>query len=110
MMSYHIITTDIFEKQLSKLDPQLQKRVSQEIVQIGKNPFSGKPLSYNFFREKKMLKYRLYNLVYEEFLIIFLIKISSKKDQQRTIDSIKSLISYYNQLVREKVNAEVSTP
>ena len=85
---YKVFTTDEFDKRFKKLDSQLQRGISKEIDQLEENPFSGKPLSYKFFREKKVMNYRIYYLVYEEYVVVFVITISSKKDQQDTIDII----------------------
>jgi mRNA-degrading endonuclease RelE of RelBE toxin-antitoxin system len=108
-VSYQILTTSEFEKQFNKLDLQLQKRISQKISILQENPFNGKPLGYKFLREQKVLKYRFYYIVYKEFLVVFIIKLSSKKDQQKCIDSIRSLVPYYHQLVQKKINVWVST-
>ena len=50
---YKIFTTEEFDKKFRKLDKQLQREIDNEIEQLQNNPFSGKPLGYPFFREKK---------------------------------------------------------
>lgn len=91
-MGFKIFTTEEFDKIFSKLDSQIQRQIGKEIDQLAENPFSGKPLGYKFFREKKVRGYRIYFLIYEEYLVIFIITISGKKEQQEVIDTIKSLI------------------
>ncbi len=103
-MSYKIFTTDEFDKRFKKLDKQLQRLIAKEIDQLEDNPFVGKQLSYPFFREKKVMNYRVYYLVYEEYVVVFVITISTKKDQQDAIDKIKSLIPYYQEEIRKKLN------
>ena len=101
---YKIFTTDEFDKRYQKLDKQLQREIAREIDQLEENPYSGKPLGYKFFREKKIMNYRVYFLVYAEFVVVFAITISTKKDQQEAIDKIRSLIPYYQQEIRKKLN------
>ena len=98
---YRILTTEEFDKRFSKLDHQLQKEIEKEIVQLETNPYSGKPLGYQWFREKKVKNYRIYFLVYEDRVIVFVITISTKKDQQEAIDKIKKLIPYYREQIKQ---------
>ena len=62
----------------------------------------GKPLGYDFLREKKISGKRIYFLVYEEVVIILLIGVSSKKNQEEVIIKIKSLLTEYKNLVKEE--------
>jgi len=101
-MSYKIFTTDEFDRRYRRIDKQLQKEIAKEIDQLENNPHSGKPLGYRFFREKKVMNYRIYYLVYEEYVIVFVITISTKKSQQETINKIKALIPYYRQEIKRK--------
>lgn len=103
-MSYKIFTTDEFDRRYKKLDNQLQRAIAKEIDQLEDNPFVGKQLSYPFFREKKIMNYRIYYLVYEEYVVVFVITISTKKDQQDAIDKIKSLIPHFQEEIRKKLN------
>ncbi len=41
---YQIFTTEQFEKQYSKLAPQLQREITKEIGQLEENPLVGKQL------------------------------------------------------------------
>ncbi len=103
-MGYKIFTTDEFDRRYKKLDKQLQRAIAKEIDQLEDNPFVGKQLSYPFFREKKIMNYRVYYLVYEEYVVVFVITISTKKDQQDAIDKIKSLIPHYQEEIKKKLN------
>ena len=100
---YKILATDEFEKRYKKLDPQLQKEITKEIDQLEENPYSGKPLGYPFFREKKIKNYRVYYLIYDEYVVVFVISISTKNDQQETIDKIRVLIPYYREEIKKKL-------
>ena len=101
-MGYKIYTTEKFDKDFQKLDNSLRKRISKEIDQLETNPHVGKPLGYSFFREKKVLNYRIYYLIYEEFVIVFVVALSDKKDQQEKINAIRHLLSFYHQQIKEK--------
>jgi mRNA-degrading endonuclease RelE of RelBE toxin-antitoxin system len=101
---YRIFTTDEFNRRYKKLDPQLQREIAKEIDQLQLNPYSGKQLGYPFFREKKLKNYRIYYLIYDEFVIVFVITISTKKDQQDAIDKIRKLIPYYREEIQRKLN------
>lgn len=104
MQKYVIFTTEEFDKRYKKLDPQIQREIAKEIDQLEENPFSGKPLGYPFFREKKVRNYRIYYLVYEQYVAVFVITISRKKDQQEAIDKIRTLIQYYHEEIKKKIN------
>ena len=101
---YKIFTTKEFDKIFDKLDTSIKKQVDKEIGQLENNPYVGKPLGYKFFREKKVKNYRVYYLVYEEYIVVFIITISTKKDQQDAINMIKGLIPFYREEIKKRVN------
>ena len=101
---YKIFTTEEFDRDFDKLDTSLQTQIEKAIEQLETNPFVGKPLGYKFFREKKVKNYRIYYLIYEDYIVTFIIAISSKKDQQEAIDKIKNLIPYYREEIKRKIN------
>jgi len=103
-MKYQIFTTKKFDKQFSKLDHQVQREIENEIDQLESNPYSGKSLGYKFFREKKIKGYRIYYLIYEEHVVVFVITLSGKKDQQKAIDTIKNLLPLYREEIRKRLN------
>lgn len=55
-------------------------------------------------RVKKVKNYRFYYLIYDEFVIVFIIALSDKKEQQHAIDAIKSLIPQYRELIKKRLN------
>ncbi|MBW2977141.1 type II toxin-antitoxin system RelE/ParE family toxin [Candidatus Woesearchaeota archaeon] len=101
-MEFKIFITKEFGKIFDKLDPQIQKQIGREIGQLATNPYSGKPLGYKFFREKKVKGYRIYFLIYEEYLVVFIITVSGKKDQQEVINTIKALIPVYREEIKKR--------
>lgn len=103
-MRFKVFTTEEFDKLFSKLDPEIKRQIGKEIDQLEENPFGGKALNYNFFREKKVQGYRIYYLIYETYLIVFIVTLSGKKDQQKAIDKIKKLLPYYRELIKKNLN------
>lgn len=101
---FRVFTTKEFDIDFERLDNSIQKIINKEVEQLKTNPYVGKPLGYKFFREKKTKNYRFYYLIYEEYVVVFIIAISSKKDQQATIDKIKKLIPYYKEEIRKRLN------
>lgn len=92
---FHIVS---FDKQLQKLSPEEQLRIIKIENHIRENPFSGKPLGYQFFREKKFGTKRIVYLVYQDYLIVLLICVSDKKSQQADIDIIKQALNDYHSI------------
>ncbi len=101
---YKVFTTDEFERLFDKLDKSLQIQIEKEIEQLQTSPYGGKPLGYEFFREKKVRNYRIYYLVYEEYVVVFIVTLSDKKDQQKAINTIKKLIPIYREEIKKKLN------
>lgn len=65
--------------------------------QLVLNPYVGKPLGVDWLREKKCGKYRVYYLIYEEQIIVFMVNISEKKYQQKVINTIKLFLERYKE-------------
>ena len=104
MKEYGVYTSEEFDEDFNKLDKSLQDQISNEIDQLKINPYIGKPLGYKFFREKKVKNYRFYYLIYDEYVVVFVIAVSDKKNQQEVIDAIKHLLPYYKEKIKEKFN------
>ena len=104
-MPYKIHTTEEFDKKFDKIDKSLQLQIENEIEQLETNPYVGKPLGYKFFREKKVGSYRFYYLIYEEYVVVFVITISDKKGQQKAIDTIRNLIPHYKEEIKKRLNS-----
>ena len=101
---WKIFTTAQYEKEFEKLDYSLQIQIEKEIKQLELNPHVGKPLGYKFFREKKIQNYRVYYLIYEDLVVVFVVALSDKKGQQKAITAIKNLIPFYKDEIRRKIN------
>ena len=103
MNEYKIETTTQYDKDFERLDYSVRIQIEQEIEQLKINPFVGKPLGYKFFREKKVGKFRFYFLIYEEYVVVFVIALSDKKNQQETINIIKQLIPHYKEEIKNRI-------
>ncbi len=97
---FEVLTTEEFDKDFGKLDKTVRNRVENAIEQLRINPNTGKPLGYEFFREKKIGKFRIYYLIYEAHLVVFVIAMSEKKNQQATIEKVKRLIPFYRDEIK----------
>ena len=103
-MPYKILISNEFDHDFQKLDHSLQIQISKEISQLEENPYVGKLLGFSFFREKKILNYRIYYLIYDNYVAVFVIALSTKKDQQDVINKIKHLLPYYKEEVKKRIN------
>jgi mRNA-degrading endonuclease RelE of RelBE toxin-antitoxin system len=106
---YKILQTINFDKVFKKTIPEnLKEIVKNKINKLKNNPYIGKPLSYSFFRELKIDKFRIYYSIYEDYLIILVIGVSDKKLQQETINLIKkerkSFKSFVEKYLKEENN------
>lgn len=98
---FRVFRSEWYDKKLTKLDESEQSRISKFEQQLKVKPYSGKPLGYKFFREKKFDGKRLLFLVYEEHKVIFLITITDKKAQQSEIDLIKANLDVYKEMLEK---------
>ena len=96
---FRVFRAEWYDKKFVKLEKFEQERVSKFEQQLKLEPYTGKPLGYRFFREKKFDGKRLLFLVYEEHNIVFLITITDKKAQQHEIDLIKAQLDIYKETV-----------
>jgi mRNA-degrading endonuclease RelE of RelBE toxin-antitoxin system len=84
---------------LSKNEQNAVLKIMQSLVD---QPYQGKPLGVDFFREKKIGGRRVYYRIYKNYLIVLMLSISNKKKQQKTIDTIRlkkdELLAYVREL------------
>ena len=99
-MIYKVYWTETFKNEFKELPKFEQERVQKFIHnQLITNPNVGKPLSVYNIREKKFNGRRIYYIVYEDKVIVLMVAISGKKDQQSTINLIKTQLPYFMRLV-----------
>ncbi len=104
MKKYKIFTTKEFDRDYKKLDKSIKTQIDKEIGQLETNPYVGKPLGYKFFREKKVKNYRFYYLIYDKYVVVFVVAISTKKDQQFAINTIKAMMPEYRKEIEKRIN------
>jgi|SRR3989338_5990908 len=100
---FRVFRSDWYDKKLTKLSKEEQGRITNFEQALKQEPYSGKPLGYKFFREKKFNGKRLLFLVYEEHNAIFLVTITTKKAQQQEIDLIKANLDVYKETIEKLV-------
>ena len=98
-----VLSTKEFDTWERLLTKDYQEQIQGFVKELKQDCNTGKPLGYPFFREKKMGKYRVYFLIYEDIDTVLLVTISDKKAQQETIDKIKSQLDYYKELIRKNL-------
>lgn len=94
---FRVFRSEWYETKLDKIDKSEIDRILKFEQSLKETPYSGKPLRYRFFREKKFDGKRLLFLIYEEHKCVFLITITDKKMQQQVIDLIKSNLDIYKE-------------
>ncbi|MDI6722238.1 MAG: hypothetical protein QMD97_01670, partial [Candidatus Aenigmarchaeota archaeon] len=87
-LKYEIYETETFSKIFECLTEREKGWIRKMKVQIRSNPRTGKPLRFDWFREKKFENKRLYFIVSMKKPRILLISYASKKEQQKVIDYI----------------------
>lgn len=98
---YKVLATEEFLTEYEKLPKEEQHRLDKVKEQLKTNPYSGKPLGYTFFREKKIDVKRMYYLIYEDKVIVLVIAYGGKKNQQATINAIKSVLGHYKEEIEK---------
>jgi len=102
-MNFKVFRTEMFKEELEKQPRIEQERIKRFERHLSDNPFAGKPLGLVFFREKKLNGRRVYYLVYEEFIVVLMVGISNKKNQQAKIDYIKTRLPEYYGIIKESI-------
>ena len=98
-----VLSTKEFDTWERLLSREYQEQIDDIIKQLKQTTDVGKPLGYPFFREKKIGKYRVYFLIYEELDAVLLVTISDKKAQQDTIDKIKNELDFYKEIIKKNL-------
>ena len=87
-MVYRVVLSETLEEKMKKLDTATKKRIIKLVEKLEQNPFVGKPLRYDFFREKRIDGFRIYYLILKDVLLVVFLDFSDKKEQQKIIDAI----------------------
>ncbi|MEK6855896.1 MAG: hypothetical protein AABX66_01925 [Nanoarchaeota archaeon] len=105
MKKYKVFRSVSFQREIVKYDKNIQDRVDKIEDNLEYNSKYGNPLGTEWFRESRFENYRVYYLVYEDLYSIYIVAISGKKDQQKTINTIRLFLEFFRleieRLVRE---------
>lgn len=100
---YRVFRSGKYEKKMNSLDKSEFDRVIKFEQSLKLEPFNGKPLGYEFFRDKKFDGKRIIFLIYEQFKCVFLITITDKKLQQQEINLIKANLEIYKEEIEKRI-------
>ena len=98
-----VFRTPIFDTKLGDFSYDFKEQVEKIEDQLKINPYAGKPLGTKWFREKKISNYRVYYLIYEDLKAVYIITLSGKKDQQKTINTIRLFLNKYREEIEKLV-------
>ena len=100
---YRVFRSGKYEKRLNKLDKSEFDRVADFEQSLKIEPYNGKPLGYEFFREKRFNGNRIIFLIYEQHKCVFLVAITNKKMQQQEINLIKANLDIYKEEIEKRI-------
>ncbi len=98
-MPNDVLETGTFSRLFETLEKPEKEWIRKVIEQLKENADVGKPLHFNWFREKKFGGKRLYYLVYKKSSNVLLVAFCSKKEQQKIIKHILENREKYKRLV-----------
>ena len=107
MSNFAVYRTSIFSKKIEDFPDGFKKQIDEFEDQLEDNPYVGKPLGVRWFREKKLGKYRMYYLIYEDLKAVYIITLSEKKDQQKTINTTRYFLTAYREEIEKRINERV---
>lgn len=102
-----VIGTDTYLDELKKWSKSDQEAAAKIPQHLTDNPYVGKQLSYPFLREKKIGGRRVYYLIYNDLNMVLLVATSDKKDQQVTINHIKTNLDEFRETA-QRISTQVS--
>ena len=103
-MAFAVFHAYTFERYLARMPKDFKEWLEKVEDQLTENPYVGDQIRVNWFREKKKGKFRVYYLIYEELQTVYLVGISSKKDQQTTINTIWLLLDNFKEDIYKLIN------
>ena len=106
MKRYKVFRSVSFQKEISKYDKNIQERVNRIEDKLMYNSEYGNPLGTRWFRESRFENYRIYYLVYEDLQAIYIVAISSKKDQQKAINTIRIFLEFFREEIERLVEKD----
>lgn len=103
MKDYKVYLSKSFQEEVSKYDKSFQERIDKIEDKLMFNPEYGTPLGTKWFRESRFENYRIYYLVYEDLQAIYMVAISDKKNQQKTINTIRLFLEFFKDEIEKLV-------
>lgn len=98
-MQNKVLETETFSRLFDALERKEKEWIKKVIRQLKENSKVGKPLGFEWFREKKLGGKRLYYLVYEKSNAVLLVAFGGKKDQQKIIAHVLHNKERYRKIV-----------
>jgi hypothetical protein len=98
-MPYDIYETETFSKLYESMEIGERMWVDKIKLQLKETPDVGKPLKFDWFREKKFGNKRLYYLIYQNLNKVLLVAFGSKKEQQKIINHILENRDRYKRII-----------
>ena len=108
MKKYEVFRSVSFKEEIAKYDKSIQDRVDKIEDKLMYNPEYGNPLGTKWFRESRFENYRVYYLIYEDLQSIYMVAISNKKDQQKTINTIRLFLEFFREEIEKIVKEDNS--
>ena len=97
MKKYGVFRSVGFQEEIVKYDKNFQDRVDKIEDRLVYNPEYGSPLGTKWFRESRFENYRVYYLIYDDLQAVYMVAISDKKDQQKTINTIRLFLEFFRE-------------
>lgn len=97
MKEYKVFRSAGFKEEVAKYDSFIQERIDKIEEKLRHNANYGNPLGTRWFREARFENYRVYYLVYDNLSAIYMVAISNKKDQQKTINTIRLFLDFFRE-------------
>ena len=100
-MDYAVFTTEEFDRLISRLNQDEQRRIEKLFRQLRANPCVGDMLRYRFLREKRLREKRIYYLVYDDLRAVLVVALGGKKTRPETIDEIVRYFPAYRRYLEQ---------
>ena len=108
MVNYRVYRSISFQEEVAKYDKSFQDRIDKIETKLMSNPYYGNPLGTRWFREARFEGYRVYFLIYDDLQAVFMVAISGKKDQQKTINTIRLFLEFFREEIEKQVRQDKS--
>ena len=99
---YKVIGTETYLRELGKWTKADKKAAEKIPEKLAEYPFLGDPIGHRFLREKRVREKRIYYLIYEDLGLVLLVAASRKKNQQATINHIKTHLEEFRIIAETK--------